>query len=452
MEPRHLGCYEKFSLISTINLMPATHEHSRPPASGSVGQGQVPRDMQSKPDMVKPSPLNPQPSTAHAAILTASRDRPYALGLAAALMTQGVVFDFVGGDGVDSPELHGHPQVTFLNLRNQREDAGLWQKTTRVLVYYLRLIRYAATARPRIFHILWNNKFELFDRTWLMAYYRLLGKKIVFTVHNVNIRARDGGDSRLNRATLKFQYRQCDHIFVHTEKMGQELQTDYGIPAGRISLIPFGVNNTVPNTALTKDEARRRLGLGEHDKTLLFFGNIAPYKGLEYLVAAFIEVARQSADYRLIIAGRPKGCDEYWAGLLATINASPVRSRIILKIEYVPDAETEIYFKAADVLVLPYTHIFQSGVLFLGYGFGLPVLAADVGSLKTEIIAGETGFVFRSQDSSDLQVVIEKYFASNLYRDLDVKRKTIRDHANEQYSWTKVGEITRRVYVDLLTR
>ena len=297
-------------------------------------------------------------------MLTASRDRPYALGLAAALMAQGVVFDFIGGDGVDSPELHGHPQVNFLNLRDQREDAGRWRKMTRVLVYYLRLMRYAATARPGIFHILWNNKFEYLDRTLLMAYYRLLGKKIVFTAHNVNIRARDGGDSWHNRATLKFQYRRCDHIFVHTEKMRQELQTDFGIPADRVSLIPFGINNTVPNTALTPGRSASASGPERSGmKTLLFFGNIAPYKGLEYLVAAFAELQKSAAglqpsalnlqpsDFRLVIAGRPKGCDEYWAGLLATINASPVRDQIILKTEYVPDAETEIYFKAADVLI-----------------------------------------------------------------------------------------------------
>ena len=45
-----------------------------------------------------------------------------------------------------------------------------------MLLYYARLIRYAATAKPKIFHILWNNKFESFDRTLLMLYYRLLGK------------------------------------------------------------------------------------------------------------------------------------------------------------------------------------------------------------------------------------------------------------------------------------
>ena len=51
---------------------------------------------------------------------------------------------------------------------------------------------------------------------------------------------------------------------------------------------------------------------------------------------------------------------------------------MIQRIEYIPDEETEVYFKAADVLILPYVHVFQSGVLFLGYSFGLPAIAADV--------------------------------------------------------------------------
>ena len=87
------------------------------------------------------------------------------------------------------------------------------------------------------------------------------------------------------------------------------------------------------------------------------------------------------------------------------------------RIEYIPDEETELFFKAADVLILPYTHVFQSGVLFLGYSFGLPAIAADVGNLKEEIIEGETGFVFKPQDSSDLAKTI-RYFNSELFRNL----------------------------------
>jgi D-inositol-3-phosphate glycosyltransferase len=384
------------------------------------------------------------------AVLTAGRDKPYALGLAAALVARDLTFDFIGSDVVNSPALHRNPHVNYMNYRNQREDAGSLQKMMRVLAYYYRLVRYAARARPKIFHILWNNKFEFIDRTLLMAYYKLLGKKIVFTAHNVNAGIRDGNDSWLNRLSLKIQYRLSDHIFVHTEKMKAELAAQFGVDGGKVSVIPFGINNTVPDTELTPGEARRDLGIKDGEKTLLFFGNIAPYKGLEYLVAAFIELARASGDYRLIIAGRPKSCEDYWSRIQQMISSSDVGERILQRIEYVPDEQTELYFKAAGVLVLPYTEIFQSGVLFLGYGFGLPVIASDVGSLKEEIVEGKTGFVCRPQDPAALATTIEKYFASDLYRDLDRERQTIRDYANDRYSWSKVAAITTQVYSDLL--
>ena len=190
------------------------------------------------------------------AVLTAGRDKPYALGLASALLAQGETFDFIGSDLVDSPELHGSPQVNYLNLRNQQADVGLFQKMTRVLVYYVRLMTYALTAKPRIFHILWNNKFELFDRTFLMVYYKMLGKQIVFTAHNVNAGTRDGDDSFLNRTTLRFQYRLCDHIFVHTRLMKSELVSSFAVPPNKVTVIPFGINNTVPNTELTPETAK----------------------------------------------------------------------------------------------------------------------------------------------------------------------------------------------------
>jgi D-inositol-3-phosphate glycosyltransferase len=385
-------------------------------------------------------------------ILTGGADKPYALGLASALMAQDVSFDFIGSDFVDGPELHRSPQVNFLNLRgDQNPDSSRMTKLLRVLKYYARLLAYAATARPGVFHILWNNKFELFDRTLLLLYYKLLGKKIVFTAHNVNAGLRDSTDSRLNRLSLCVQYRLVDHIFVHTARMKEELLRDFAVPAAKVSIIPFGINNTLPNTELTSADARNRLGLGAGDKVILFFGNIAEYKGVDYLAAAWSQVAPQSSEARLIIAGRPRQQDaEYWRSVQQTLARGGCGSRVLQKIEYIPDADVEVYFKAADVLVLPYTYIFQSGVLFVGYSFGLPVIATDVGSLKEEIIEGETGFMCRAKDASDLAATIQKYFQSDLYRTLDQRQAKIRDFANERYSWGKVAAITTACYSKLL--
>ena len=143
-----------------------------------------------------------------------------------------------------------------------------------------------------------------------------------------------------------------------------------------------------------------------------------PYKGLEYLIAAFRQIRAQCEDYRLIIAGSPENCERYWRTIREAIREDVQSGRVVLRAEFIPDDETEVYFKAADVLVLPYRDIYQSGVLFLGHSFGLPVLAADVGSLKDEIVEGKTGFIFRPEDPVDLAKAIERYFASDLYADL----------------------------------
>ena len=116
------------------------------------------------------------------AVLTGGGDRPYALGLAACLLEQGITFDFIGSDDLEEPALHQDPRVRFLNLRgDQRPDVSVVSKGVRVAKYYLRLLRYALTAEAQVFHILWNNKFELLDRTALMLFYKLMGKRIVFT-------------------------------------------------------------------------------------------------------------------------------------------------------------------------------------------------------------------------------------------------------------------------------
>jgi glycosyltransferase involved in cell wall biosynthesis len=388
--------------------------------------------------------------TINVGLLTGGIDRPYVFGLAMALASRGVSLDVIGSDLIDRPELHAPPRLNFLNLRGDlRPNVGLKEKSVRVLRYYARLIHYAWVAKPRVFHILWDNKFLLFDRTVLMVYYKALGKKIAYTAMNVNAGRRDANDSMLNRFSLRIQYQLADHLFVHTQKMKREVIQDFGVREEAVTVIPMGINNSVPNTELTPAEAKRQIGIGNGEKAILFFGGIQPYKGLEYLVEAFQLISSESEEYRLIIAGAPQS-GQYWRSIQDMIEGHPSRARIIQRIEYVPDSKTEIYFKAADVSVLPYTEIFQSGVLVLSYGFGLPVIASDVGSLREDITKGKTGFLCRPRDSVDLARTIWKYFESDLYKQLDEHRQKIRDYASERNSWDVAAERTSNVYAELL--
>src|SRR5439155_26233678 len=104
--------------------------------------------------------------------------------------------------------------------------------------------------------------------------------------HNVNAGTRDSTDSLVNRLTLRIQYRLADHIFVHTEMMKSELCAEFAVRSPAVTVIPYRINNAVPDTDLTSDEAKHRLGNRNSERTILYFGNIAPYKGHVELIAA----------------------------------------------------------------------------------------------------------------------------------------------------------------------
>ena len=95
--------------------------------------------------------------------------------------------------------------------------------------------------------------------------------------------------------------------------MKDELCQDFGVAEKAVTVIRHPINNAFPDTELTPTEAKRRLGLREDEKAILFFGRIRPYKGIEHLLAAFrLLSADEQANYRLIIAGEPKkGSEEY---------------------------------------------------------------------------------------------------------------------------------------------
>jgi glycosyltransferase involved in cell wall biosynthesis len=124
----------------------------------------------------------------------------------------------------------------------------------------------------------------------------------------------------------------------------------------------------------------------------------------------------------------------------------------LIEDKFIPDDEAEIYFKAADVLVLPYRDIYQSGVLFTGQRFGIPVLAADVGSFGEDIVEAKTGFLFRPGDTSDLARTIERYFQSDLYKGLERHREDISACATVRHSWDSMSKASIEIYSRLLGR
>lgn len=385
------------------------------------------------------------------ALFTGGIDKHYASGLGSSLASSGLVLDVICNGELDFPALQRCPTLRLVPLYERPRGAkSAVRKLLTLMIVYARLIVYAFRSPAPIFHILWNYKFTLFDRTILLFYYKLLGKRIVFTAHNVNAAERDGVDSLLNRCSLRIQYRLLDHIFVHTEQMKSQLVQLFGVPSRKVSIIPFGIYDMVPQSSLNCADAKHKLGLAESYRTILFFGRITPYKGIDLLVNAFGRLAVKDRNYRLLIAGEPmKESESLWRQVELAIEQSPMREQVLQHIRHIPDQDIELYFKAADVLVLPYTQIFQSGVLFMAYSFGLPVIATDVGSFAKDITPGATGYVCRPGDPADLAKTIEEYFSSDLFSALNERRPLIQNLTRISHSWETVADKTAAVYTEL---
>jgi glycosyltransferase involved in cell wall biosynthesis len=388
------------------------------------------------------------------ALLTGGKDAHYVRGLVRHLAARGVQIALVGGDDFSETSDVENREVTCHNLiGGAKPNTGILAKAWRVLNYYVRLLTFVARTDARLFHILWFRKFPLAERILLTAYLRLLGKKLAFTAHNVDDQARDGRRrTLLNRLSLAFLYRSVDHIFVHTRQMKQELVKEFAVSEQKVTVVPFGINDVIPPARVSRTAARQRFGLTSHAKVLLFFGNIAPYKGVEDLLIALASLVREDGSFTLILAGRVKDrtCETYWAELRSLIQTLRLSKHVRQEIGFIPDGDVGLLFRASDVSVLPYRRVYQSGVLALSYAQGVPVIAADVGAMRENIWEGETGLLFRPGDAIDLAAKVRTHFASQSATDLETRQRGISAYAAARFSWKINAERTFGVYQTLL--
>jgi D-inositol-3-phosphate glycosyltransferase len=365
-------------------------------------------------------------------ILNAGQENDYLFGLVSGLSEiRSIEIEVVDSDN-STGLFDEFPQVAFFNLRGDNLSAvSIIVKIWRIVRYYIRLLWYTARTKAEIFHIEWENSIALFDRILLPLYYKAFGKKLIFTAHNVYKEARDERANYFRWVTLKIMYRLIDRIIVHTPQMKEELCSLFGISAEKVFVIPHGINIRIPKKYMSRKDARADLGIGSSAHAVLFFGQIDEYKGTETLVKAAAQYIKEDPSAVLLIAGKPKRRSDYADKLKEQAYHEIPKKNLLMRLEFIPAEEVEKYFAAADCLVLPYKRIYQSGVIFLAYRFGLPIIAADVGSFHDDIIDGVTGFVCRPEDAEDLSAALKKFFDSDLYRQGEKTRARIIDHAEK---------------------
>ncbi len=191
-------------------------------------------------------------------------------------------------------------------------------------------------------------------------------------------------------------FKQCTHFVVMSEAVKKDLLQLK--PDANYIHLPHPLYNHFGEKNDRK-EACSHFGLDVAKKTLLFFGLIRDYKGLDWLIQT---MSLLDDSYQLLIAGECYGSFEKYEML---INQSPAKNRIKAFNRYIDDAEVPFFFSVADLLVLPYKSATQSGVIPIAYHFGLPVLATDVGGLRETLEPAGTGLICEPSPESIAQSV-----------------------------------------------
>jgi starch synthase len=301
----------------------------------------------------------------------------------------------------------------------------------------LSLIRdiHAAIARfsPDVIHYQVNNPM-LSPLLPFLRRYPLVATFHDITPHAGEDRTFDPG-SLSYRLTLLSSRIFSDAIFVHGHALQRTMTDRFHVPVEKVHEIPIGEHEVAPFKKY-EDQA-----LGESGHTILFFGRIHRYKGLEYLIKAAPAIRGQMPDVKIVIAGAGEDFQRY-GELMQDMDCFEVHNYRI------PYAEGAMLFQQSSVVVLPYTEASQSGVIPTAYSFSKPVVVTDVGSIPEIVDDGKTGFVVPPADPDALAAaivrilsdpVLRRQMGENAYR----KLKT-------DLAWDGIVEKTLAIYTGLI--
>ncbi|MCP3932315.1 MAG: glycosyltransferase [Bacteroidetes bacterium] len=265
--------------------------------------------------------------------------------------------------------------------------------------------------------------------TFWSFHYRFLCSKIkrcteaeiVFLCHNVIEHESTWVKKWLTRFALKGADRFVTQSIGETDKLKIMLGDNVQV---RTAFHPTYADLSHLKT-VSKENAKASLGISS--QMLLFFGFVRPYKGLETLLNAMPDIVKER-DVTLIIAG------EFWKDreeYIALIDKYELNSHIQIHDRYIANEDISLFFAAADLVVQPYQSVTGSGVLQLAYGYEIPVVATNIGSLSEIITDRVDGRLVQPNDPKSLAKAIVESLGDE---ELIVLKKNAK-LVNAKFSW-----------------
>lgn len=261
----------------------------------------------------------------------------------------------------------------------------------------------------------------------------------VVICHNVEPHERVPGGPALTRAVL----RHTDLLVVHSSHQVEELAR-LGL-ADRPTLCAFHPRFQAPDLCAVPTPAQvaaERARQGDPELSLLSFGAIRPYKGIDLALEALARV-RRDLRVRLTVAG------VFWDGgeeLRGQIARLGLEDRVELRDGFASNEEAALLFSAADASILPYRSASQSGVVQLSFAYGRPVIATAVGGLTEAIGDGADGILCPPADIGALTAAIERMATEHPALAAGVRR------ASDEHSFRRYGELLHGALRELPSR
>jgi len=261
---------------------------------------------------------------------------------------------------------------------------------------HLKLLIKIWKINPSSIHFLDNHPWSIIYALLL----KMLGFKIIFTQHDP---IQHSGEPRkhIQRIINRLQLIIGDYIVVPSNLFKEYIVKKWKVKEKKVVVYPHG------HYAFFLKYKNK--GVKEEENTILFFGRILKYKGLDLLLKSLLILKKEGYKFKLIIAGA--GDLKPYKKLLEKI-----KENVEIHNRYIREEEIPHFFQRASIVALTYHDATQSGIIAIAYPFGKPVIATNVGSLPEFVIEGKTGYIV-DKNPDEIAKAIKKILYSRSTRE-----------------------------------
>jgi glycosyltransferase involved in cell wall biosynthesis len=291
-------------------------------------------------------------------------------------------------------------------------DTPNWYTPYNLLVT-LKVIKQIFSYKPDVIHLVSTGP-------WICIFLPILKYKflIVSTIHDPKLHF---GEERIDKEIVHYVTQKfSDLILVHGEYLKRIVLTKWGVPSDKVHVILHG------DFSILKQWKKKDVAMEKN--TILFFGRIEKYKGLQYLLQSRFYLIKKFPNLKIIIAGN---------GDLTSYGEIDKDPFLEIHNYFIPINNVPEYFQRSSIVVLPYIDASQSGVVPLAYTLSRPVIVTNVGSIPEVVINNKTGIIIQPKNSLEIAKAIEMIFNNDELRNKMINNIDIYTH--KELAWDNIA-------------